>query len=129
MKRIKIAIFVLAFGLSLVACVPNQRIMNSSVEEPKPEGVEPARSDFDQDVESMRTADFRFIYVFRRKDATPIDADDKSFASQNIPVEMNRRTLSDSERAIIVGSNFRMPDENQKILTERFAFEDLSNKP
>lgn len=75
----------------------------------------------------MRTADFVFIYVLRRRDGGPLDPDDKRYASQVIPQEMNRREISDSGKAIIVGSNFRMPEQNRKVLSERFAFEDLSN--
>lgn len=74
----------------------------------------------------MRTADFFCIYVLRRKDGSPLDSDDKKFASQTIPPQMNRRTLSDNGKTIIVGSNFRLPEDNIKVLSERFAFEDLS---
>ena len=77
----------------------------------------------------MRTADFIFIYVFRRKDSRLLDAEDKRFASQTIPEEMNRRTVSDEGKAIIIGSNFRMPADNLKVLSERFAFEDHSREP
>lgn len=73
----------------------------------------------------MRTANFVFIYVIRRKDGGPLDADDKRFASQET-LDMNRRAVSDEGKAIVVGSNFKLPDENLKTLTERFAFEDLS---
>ncbi|HBE84056.1 MAG TPA: hypothetical protein DDW24_14935, partial [Blastocatellia bacterium] len=38
----------------------------------------------------------------------------------------NRRKVSDGERAIILGSNFRFPPEIIAKLAERFAFEDLS---
>lgn len=126
------------FGIAIVlittlsaACGPNQRIINSSAEQTQKPISNEARTNqaansFGSDLASMQTADFAFIYVLRRKDGGPLDADDKRFASQAIPTEMNRRTVSDSGKAIIIGSNFRMPDENIKVLSERFAFEDLS---
>lgn len=74
----------------------------------------------------MKTAQFLFIYVFRRKDGQPLDADDKRYAARVIPPEMNRRTISDEGKAIIVGSNFRIPDETLKVLKQRFEFADFS---
>ncbi|MEQ1763898.1 MAG: hypothetical protein ABL984_12245 [Pyrinomonadaceae bacterium] len=76
----------------------------------------------------MRTADFVFVYVIKRKDGGPLDAEDKKFAGAVIPGEMNRRTVSDDGKAILIGSNFRMPDESRKLIEERFAFEDLSRE-
>ena len=111
----------------MVACSPNQRIMNSSVTTSDPVNVEPAASGFESDLQATRTANFTFIYVLRRKDGNELAADDRRFAGDNIPTEMNRKTVSDSGKAIIVGSNFRMPLENQNVLSDRFAFEDLSN--
>jgi hypothetical protein len=115
-------------AIALAGCAPNQRIIESSAErtEPTPDLRPTATPGFEADIESMRTADFLFIYVFRRKDGQPLDAEDKRYASRVIPPEMNRRTISDSGKAIIVGSNFRMPDETLKVLKERFAFEDYS---
>ena len=74
----------------------------------------------------MKTADFSFIYIFRRKDGATLDADDRSYLSVTIPSEMNRRKISDAGRAVIIGSNFRIPPDIMNILKERFAFEDHS---
>ncbi|MER3429985.1 MAG: hypothetical protein C4324_02885 [Blastocatellia bacterium] len=124
-------IFLAAFSVAvtLSGCSPNRRIIESSAErkEPTPSPGPTATPDLKTDIESMRTADFLFIYVFRRKDGGPLDADDKRYAARVIPPEMNRRTISDSGRAIIVGSNFRMPAETLKVLKERFDFEDYSS--
>lgn len=74
----------------------------------------------------MRTANFNFIYVFRRKDGAAINAADKKTAVELIPPEMNRRKLADDGKAIIVGSNYRMASENLKLLEENFALQDFS---
>jgi hypothetical protein len=74
----------------------------------------------------MRTADFNFIYVFRRKDGGVLDSEDRGFMNANTPYEINRRKLADGDRALIIGSNFRFPAANFKLMKERFAFEDFS---
>jgi len=76
----------------------------------------------------MQTADFNFVYVFRRTDGGEIDADDRAFMSANIPYEINRKKISDGGRALVIGSNFRLPAENFKALRDRFAFEDYSKR-
>lgn len=130
-KRISRVLVFAAAVMLACSCAPNQRIVESNAELSDGQtnsnaAATPVLNTFEQDVESMRTADFVFIYVFRRKDGQPLDADDKRFASNAIPPEMNRRTVSDEGKAILVGSNFRIPPENMKVLRERFAFEDLS---
>lgn len=116
--------------LLMTACSPNQRIVDSSSGRPGNAQTNaastPVRSSLEQDVDSMKTADFVFVYVFRRKDGLALDADDKRFATETVPAEMNRRMLSDEGRAIVIGSNFRMPPENLELLKKRFSFEDHS---
>jgi len=119
------------FSVALVcSCAPNQRIVESngqwSNSQASNASAMPVKSSFEQDIQSMKTADFTFVYVFRRKDGQPLDAEDKRFASNAIPPEMNRRTVSDEGKAIIIGSNFRMPADNMDLLTQRFALEDRS---
>ncbi|HEX6125821.1 MAG TPA: hypothetical protein VFZ23_10665 [Pyrinomonadaceae bacterium] len=119
-------------AIVVTACGPNQRILNSANENrPSPvptvdANSTPAARTFEQDLEAMRTADFNFIYVFRRKDGGVLDADDRAFIGRNTPAEMNRRTLSDGGKAVMIGSNFRLPDDNLSVFKERFLFEDYS---
>ena len=122
---------IVAVTFLVSACMPNQRIINSSAEKEKelapaqrPSKPEPAG--IEADVAAMQTADFNFIYVFRRKDGGVLDSDDRSFMNANTPYEINRKKLADSGRALIVGTNFRFPPENFKVMKERFAFEDFS---
>lgn len=74
----------------------------------------------------MQTADFNFIYIFRRKDGELLDAVDKKTASDNLPPEVNRRKVIEDGKAVIIGSNYRLPPENFKALESRFAIEDHS---
>ena len=55
-----------------------------------------------------------------------MDSDDKRFTSAITPPEINRRKLSDAGKAIILGSNFRLPPDVLEQLTDRFVFEDFS---
>ena len=128
----------IVFGLVLAAtiataasCGPNQRIIESSQENNGASPVAdvnatPTARTFDHDLTAMRNADFYFIYVFRRRDGAVLDADDKAFIGNTTPSEMNRKTLSDSGKAVIVGSNFRMPADVLTLFKSRFAFEDHS---
>ena len=132
MTSIRKFLFVLLAGAVFApACTPNQRIVESSAEKEKE--LAPAERHSTPEVvtaeaviEAMRTADFNFIYVFRRKDGGVLDADDRNFMNANTPYEINRKKLSDAGRALIVGSNFRFPAENFRLMKERFAFEDYS---
>ena len=128
------ALILLAVGTLGLACGPNQRILESSNEnQPASEPIAvnsntaPAASSFEQDLNAMSTADFNFIYVFRRKDGGVLDADDKRFIGGNTLPEMNRRKLSDGGKALIMGSNFRPQDPSMLVRYKaRFAFEDFS---
>jgi hypothetical protein len=120
----------LLMPLLFSACRPNQRIIESGRENPPLDrtnsNIAPAARSFESDIDSMRTADFYNIYVFRRKDGGQLDADDKAFLAANLPGEVNRRMLSDDGKALIAGSNFQLPDGVWTTLKGRFSFEDFS---
>src|SRR5215211_4632094 len=115
------------------SCGPNQRIMESAQEnravstsDAETGNAAATVRGFEHDLNAMRIADFNFIYVFRRRDGGVFDLDDKRFITQLTPSEMNRRTLSDEGKAVIIGSNFRLPAENLETFKSRFMFEDYS---
>jgi len=76
----------------------------------------------------MRTADFRYIWMIRRKDGGVLDAGDKAVIRQNT-VDMNRRVLTDDDRAVLIGSNAVPFKENFDILASAYAVQDLSTEP
>ena len=131
-EMIKTTMLIAVMAAFVCSCAPNQRIVESNGQRANTEtnrtAATPAPSSLEKDIESMRTADFIFIYVIKRKDGAALDAEDKKFAGAVIPGEMNRRTFADEGRAILIGSNFRMPDESRKLIEERFLFEDLSRE-
>ncbi|HMO80901.1 MAG TPA: hypothetical protein PKD24_08920 [Pyrinomonadaceae bacterium] len=113
--------------LAASGCGPNPRIMNSVEEKSgEPRAERPKLSPFEADVESMRTADFTYVFVLRRKDGEEMTAEDRSFVNANTPVETNRRKVSDEGRAIILGSNFEFEEKVLAELKARFDLTDLS---
>jgi hypothetical protein len=106
-------------------CGPNSTILNSGSKPPSANTVRPVNV-FENDLETMRTANFDFIFVLRRKDGAKLDADDKKFIRANSPEVANRLILSDDDKALIAGSNYPFPPEKLKPLQERFDFQDFS---
>ncbi len=127
------AIVLLGFVTLGLSCAPNQRILESANENQASsnEAVAlnsnsaPAVSSFEQDLNAMRTADFKFIVVFRRKDGRPLDAADKELVSK-AGSQANRRRLSDEGKAVIIGSNFPFTPGEFDGLKARFKMDDYS---
>ena len=119
----------LAFAFAIPSCTPNQRILESNAErapESAPDSQPAAPAKIEDDIASMKTADFNFIYVFRRKDGAELDKDDRAFMNGHVPYEINRKQIADGGKALLIGSNFRFPVEDFKALKDRFLFEDFS---
>jgi hypothetical protein len=91
-----------------------------------PAPTQPSSNDpLEKEIEAMQTADFNFIYVLKRRDGGVLDTDDKSVV-RKVTANVNRRTLSDDEKAVIIGSNTQLPANLIDTIKERFAFEDHS---
>lgn len=123
--------------VAMTGCAPNERIMNSAAENSReaandarsynsPSNSGPALSSFKQDLESMRTADFKFIVVLRRKDGGKMTLEDKEAIGRITGSQVNRRKLSDEGKAVIIGTNFPFLPGMLEQLTERFKMEDYS---
>jgi len=131
------ASFVILCWVAVSACSPNQRIMNSAAENNSEAAKDsgsynpssnsgPALTGFKQDLEAMRTADFKFIVVFRRKDGGKLQPEDKEAIGRITGQQVNRRKLSDEGKAVIIGSNFPFLPGMLEQLTPRFKMEDHS---
>jgi hypothetical protein len=123
-------VLALLFTLILAsACGPNQKILQSANEKTESNvpsaNVEPSKSSFEQDVEAMRNADFKFILVFRRKDGAALTENDKKFANTTT-FAANRRRLADEGKAVIIGSNSPFVLGMQEKMAERFTMENYS---
>jgi len=119
-----------AASITLAACGPNESILKSNSPTPTPATdtrATPYTSNdpVNKEVEAMRTANFNYIFVLRRKDGGKMDTDDRAFV-RGVTGGFNRRTLSDDEKAVIVGSNPRVLDETLQKIRSRFEVEDFS---
>src|SRR5687768_5307642 len=128
MRTWRHSVFSLVMMFCFAGCGPNQRILESSNNTSAADASSPSTQipstvpSFEQDLNAMRTADFKFIVVFRRKDKAALDASDKELLS-NTATQANRRRLSDEGRAVIIGSNFPFPAGEFEALNERFTME------
>lgn len=126
--RIIFVVSVLWVQFVVASCGANDEMLKSGRESPNPASVESPKSTIDDEINNMRTADFRFIWVIRRKDGGVFDQNDKAVLRANT-VEMNRRVLADDQKAIIIGSNSAPFRENFDALTKMFAVLDVSPEP
>ena len=126
------AIFLVCLVAAAASCGPNQRILESANEgntssEPvaiNSNAAPPARH-FEQDLSAMRTADFKFIIAFRRKDGKALEQADKELIG-GAASQANRRRISDEGKAVIIGSNFPFAAGTFSKLSERFNMENYS---
>lgn len=123
MRSLRIQFFVLSIVLLGVGCSANSTIINSGKTSPTP--VAEQKSSFEQDLESVKVGDFKFIFVLRRKDGGKLDADDKKFVRATAS-DANRFVLSDEDKAIIAGSNYPIAPEKMKALRDRFDLQDIT---
>ncbi|CAN5466083.1 hypothetical protein BH18ACI1_BH18ACI1_11790 [soil metagenome] len=118
----------LLFCLTVLVCL-NFACESPSLKANKTAATQPTEkkiSDFERDLETMRTANFDYIFAFRRKDGGAFDGEDKSYLKANLPSETNRTVLSDDDKAVIVGSHFKFLPENLETLRMRFNIADYS---
>jgi hypothetical protein len=117
-------------ALLLVGCAPNESILRSNSNQPAPESTVaanagPAYDTVESEVENMRNANFDFILVLRRRDGGVMQSDDKAFVRSSTP-NVNRRSLVDGDKAIVLGANAETLGDVAKKLSERFEIQDFS---
>lgn len=108
-----------------IGCGANETVLKSGKETPVPSNAGTPKSDFESELGAMRSAGFTFVYVLRRRDGAPMEAEDRGVIRTNT-VDMNRRVSADDGRVFIIGSNYQLPPANHTALTARFAVEDMS---
>ena len=122
-----IAFVISLFALLNLGCQPNQTILKDAAPPPTPMStVEQKRTSFEQDLREMETANFDYIFAFRRNDGGIFDKEDKKYLRDNTPIETNRWRESDDGKAFIAGSGFGFSPENMDALQKRFIVEDHS---
>ena len=76
----------------------------------------------------MRRGQYVKIYVVRRKDGEPLQADDKAYLRANTPMETGMWVLTNDERTAIAGANFEFEQKHLDALDKRFTVEDYTSK-
>lgn len=125
LRRWQVSGLLTGIALIFTGCGPDERILRSGNAEPSTRSVERKVPTIADDIEAMRTADFEFIYVLRRKDGGDIDAEDKSVIRVNT-TDANRRVSAEDGKAFLIGSNTKLSPKNMLALYERFSVENYS---
>ncbi len=101
-----------------------------SFDEPK-SSVNAAKnmSELEKEVKAMKTANFDYIFTFKRMDDEVFTSEDKQFIKANSHYATNRFTLTKDEKVIVAGSNFAFSQENLDALQDRFKMESFSKPP
>ena len=114
-------LLLLALPIFLLSCQPP---LEEESNQPRPEPRQ--MTEFEREIMSLKTADFDYIYVLRRKDGEMLTNEDKEFIRANRHHATNRSSLSTDEKVVYIGSNFAFEETSLAALKERFAFEDFS---
>lgn len=127
MTKTKNSIRIFAFALSIAflnfGCESPSLKANSAVQKP---AAENNLSSFQRDLQTMRDANFEYVFVFRRKDGGALDTEDKRYLKANSPAATNRFILTDENKAVMAGSSYKFEPENLEKLQQRFVIENFS---
>ncbi len=105
---------------------PSLKKANSSSTAPTTNVQEDSKSGLEADLQTMRNANFDYIFVFRRKDGSAFDGEDKKYLKANSPVFTNRFILTDENKAVVAGSSYKFEAINLENLQKRFVIENFS---
>ncbi len=100
--------------------------LKANLSKPEANAAENNVPGFERDLQTMKNADFDFVYVFRRKDGGVFDGEDKKYLKANAPVFTNRFILSDENKVAIAGSSYKFEAGNLENLQKRFVIENFS---
>ena len=120
----------IGLALILVVIVLNSACgrISFSPENTNSASIEPKENltDLQREVKAMETADFKIIFVFKRKDGGAFEKEDRDYLRANRPPDVNRWIATDDKTAFIAGSNYEFPLANLELLRKRFIVEDFS---
>jgi hypothetical protein len=123
-------LFLLIAAVLLSGC--NQKA-GSTTGAPEGEAGAPAApqgaplSGFARDLQFVRNGQYKFIWIFSRKDGKAIDKDDASYLRKSAPQVVDW-VMTDEGKKAIGGTNFDLEQGNLEQLKKRFVVEDYSGK-
>ena len=121
-------IFVIYLSLVGFACRggAGETSVNQAEPPPAPSTPEKKVDDFQDNLDSVQRAGFDFIYGFRRPDGGVFTSEDKKYLKDNSPPETNQWRLTEDEKGVVAGSNYKFFPQNLEALRKRFVVEDYS---
>jgi len=122
-NSIGIFAFVLSVALFGFACENPSLKANQAAQK---QAGENNVSSLERDLQTMRDANFEYVFLFRRKDGGVLDGEDKKYLKANSPAATNRFILTDENKAVMAGSSYKFEPENLEKLGQRFAIENFS---
>ena len=84
-------------------------------------------SGFARDLQFVRNGQYKFIWIFSRRDGKPIDKDDAAYLRKSAPQVVDW-VMTDEGKKAIGGTNFDLEQGNLEQLKKRFVVEDYSGK-
>lgn len=127
--KIFTALALAAFSIGCATVSQTNSANNSQAQETPAPTVDPNKKrTFEDDVAGVRYNNYKFIFVLRRKDGQPMNAEDGQYLRAYTRSETNQRLMADEGKALIIGSNFRFYAGQFDALNRRFDFQDLSEE-
>ena len=102
---------------------PADNIEPSTTNRPAPT----PQSAFERDLQFIRNGQFKYVWIFSRKDGKALDKDDGDYLRKNAPQVVDWAT-TDAGKKVIAGTNFDLELGNMALLKKRFVVEDYSGK-
>lgn len=119
---------ILIVALLLVGCGQAER--TTAPESSPTASSTPAASPltgFERDLQFVRNGQFKYVFVFSRKDGKPLDRVDAALLRTNAPQVVDWVT-TDNGKKVIGGTNFNLEEGGMAELQKRFVVENYSGK-
>jgi hypothetical protein len=126
-------LFLLIAAVLLSGCNQANQNADNTAGAPRGEASAPAPakasplSGFARDLQFVRNGQYKFIWIFSRKDGKPIDKDDAAYLRKSAPQVVDW-VMTDEGKKAIGGTNFDLEQGNLEQLKKRFVVEDYSGK-
>ncbi len=126
MRNYKLSPFLFIFAVTSLgfSCGSDAPEIKSASNTPTA-NAKPKVTEFERELKSLKTADFDYIFTFKRKDGEAFSSEDKKIFKEKT-YRANRRTLAKDNKTLFVGTNYAIEDKDLSDLKKRFDYEDFS---
>jgi len=131
MRNLRFTLVVVTTLLCLTLLSGCKRSANQSAEDSPTTQTSPEptpRDEFERNLQYIRQAHFKYVWLFSRKDGAALDKADAEFLRANTPGAVDRVRADEAGRRFLVGLNFEVEPANLEALRKRFNVEDYSGK-